>query len=91
MKQIKTIRRMGSEDFDNEVNAALAEGWELMKRETLLIGTERSLLHCAEMEREIITKAEQSCENCKHRDDPPSSHHCIDCDTKSNWKWEAAE
>lgn len=89
MKQIKTIVGATATEFDNEVNAALADGWELMKRETLLIGTERWLLHCAEMEREIITEAEQACENCKHRNEPAVSSSCLGCDPETNWKWEA--
>lgn len=92
MKQIKTIRRMDPEDFDNEVNTALAEGWELMKRETLLIGQEREVLHCAELEKEIITEAEKTCENCKHYSRPGDAEPCIYCDPENGvCYWEAEE
>lgn len=37
--------------------------------------------------------AEQTCENCKHRDEPAVSSTCLYCDPENpdTWKWEAEE
>ena len=92
MKQIKTILRMNSEDFDQEVNEVLAEGWELVKRETLLIGQERAVLHCAELEKTLITEDEKTCENCKHYRKSTDQEPCASCDPEAGvCYWEAEE
>ena len=52
MLEIKTILEKNSEIFDGEVNAALAEGWELVRRE-IFPG------HYLYAELERITEAEE--------------------------------
>lgn len=85
MRQIKTIYNMIAEDFDNEVNAALAEGWELTKRTMSRAGG-----YIAEMEREIIGEDEKTCENCKHRRLLASAEPCVSCDPQNGvCYWEA--
>lgn len=91
MKQIKTIADYKIKTFDEEVNAAIAEGWDLVKRDCHLVGRDRGPMLYAELEKEVVTEAEQTCENCKHRDDPPGGPHCIDCAPEDNWKWEAEQ
>ena len=86
MKQILTIRRMSPEDFDEEVNIALADGWELVKRETLLIGKELSVLHIAELEKET-PEEENTCKNCRFRHNDPADPPCDTCDEDAD-KWE---
>lgn len=61
MLQIKTIMRDNPIDFDDKVNQALIEGWQLTKR-----SYNPGVPHCfyAELEREIIAPHERNCENC---------------------------
>lgn len=84
MKQIKTIRRADPEDFDREVNAALEDGWTLVRRSLSTIG------FLAELEREIITEAEKCCENCEYCDYPNTRKPCADCDDDCSC-WEEAK
>lgn len=60
MKQIKTIKNRldNAEDFDNDVNAALAEGWTLTRREVIRpnahpVGETSFTMLYAELEREV--------------------------------------
>lgn len=99
MKQIKTIMKRDStlefrNEFDREVNEALADGWTLTKREVLkpyeggTITWHRMLY--AELEREIITEDERDCSNCKYRDVAEYDLPCIECDPDGTGvdKWE---
>lgn len=93
MKQIKTIKRQldASAEFDNEVNAAIAEGWTLTRREVLspMEGQSRIFWHMlyAELEREIITEAERNCENCRYCETLGGMEPCHSCDASmSNWE-----
>ena len=99
MKQIKTIKnRLDSANtFDLEVNAAIAEGWRLTKREVLQpkAQSESMCTHImlyAELERDIITKAERCCDNCKWFEQQPESEPCCSCegDIINPTKWEEA-
>lgn len=85
MIQIKTIHHRIDESvkFDDEINAALAEGWRLTKREFV---TGYCVLY-AELEREIITEAERNCDNCRHFDNDADAEPCASCSsTASNWE-----
>lgn len=88
MIQIKTIHHRIDESvkFDDEINAALAEGWRLTKREFV---TGYCVLY-AELEREIITEAERCCDNCKYCDYAPGKEPCASCKEDAE-NWEAAE
>lgn len=95
MKQIKTIkyRLDNAEDFDKEVNVALAEGWTLTARKVLLPPSQPNtsnyfnFMVYAELEKEIITDAERCCENCKHFDTSANMEPCLSCsDSASNWE-----
>jgi hypothetical protein len=83
MKQIKTICHASTEIFDNEVNAALTDGWTLVNRYTL-----PSEYFVAELEREVITEAERTCDNCRYRDQEENMEPCRNC-SKDADKWEA--
>lgn len=90
MKQIKTILEGTIGEFDEAVNSAIAEGWQLTKRDLRLVESKDQGLLYAELEREIITDAERCCENCKHYHLEPEQEPCFNCsETASNW--EAAE
>ena len=84
MKQIKTIFEGEPVKFDEQVNAALAEGWSLEKRALHEYG------FVAEMEREIITEYEKTCGNCKYSSRPPEAEPCRSCDPENGTcHWEA--
>ena len=51
MLQIKTITEHSSYTFDNAVNAALTEGWDLVRRECFITGADRATTLYAELER----------------------------------------
>ena len=84
--RIKTITAQLPTEFDNAVNAALREGYELKKRDVLppydgqLTGWPR--LFYAELE--LVP----SCENCRHEacdpDDPSSP--CHRCEHDEMWE-----
>lgn len=57
MLEIKTISNRNKAEFDEEVNAALREGWELVRRECLIVGADHSPVLYAELER-IIPEVE---------------------------------
>lgn len=87
MKQIKTITRAGASEFDETVNAALAEGWQLIERRLVQTPTGAVGFHYAQLEREEITEEGRCCENCAHyfkkNNEEPCSYCSEDCD-----KWE---
>lgn len=82
MKQIKTIEEMTAGAFDLEVNKALSEGWELVRR---YMNGENFI---AEMEKNDITEAERCCANCKHCDKLAGMAPCHTCMDASNWEEE---
>ena len=51
MLEIKTITEHTAQSFDNAVNGAIAEGWELMRRECFITGADRATTFYAELER----------------------------------------
>lgn len=58
MIEIKTITAQMSTFFDNAVNEALTDGWELVRRECFITGSDRATTFYAELER-IIDKPEE--------------------------------
>ena len=97
MKQIKTIKNRldNAASFDKEVNAALAEGWQLTRRDVLQPKAQSENMQTytmlyAELEQEVITEAERCCENCKHYHKEPEDEPCIHCNKDAD-KWEAEE
>ena len=84
MLQIKTIRNNDPKCFDKSVNAYLAAGWTLTSR---FISPEG---FTAYLEREIITEAERSCENCRHNQLTPEQEPCCFCSEDAD-QWEEAE
>ena len=96
MKQIKTIKNRldNAASFDEEVNAAIAEGWRLTKREVLQPKAQSESLHSytvlyAELEREEIAEELHSCENCSYfrcRSQQEPCRSCeIVCNIPSKW------
>lgn len=58
MLEILTITRNTALIFDNAVNQALEEGWELVRRECFITGSDRATTFYAELER-IIDELEE--------------------------------
>ena len=88
MKQIKTIMNPNPDKFDKEVNAALADGWYIVRRLANHDG------FIAELEKVVITKKERSCDNCKYSDMLSTMEPCDTCrDLPEGYpsKWEPIE
>lgn len=93
MKQIKTIMKQAEnwEQFDTEVNKAIAEGWTLVKRDVLrpyegdTCAYYRMLY--AELEREEAPRGCWTCKHYKKDGDVP----CARCDKNTLDKWEQGE
>ena len=51
MIEIKTITENTAFAFDKAVNAALMEGWDLVRRECFITGSDRATTFYAELER----------------------------------------
>lgn len=93
MLQIKTIKKRldYAAAFDEEVNAALSDGWQLTKREVLHPGQEYVYFSLyAELERVIITEDERDCTNCRYGAQN-GGEPCDSCDENLNDKWEEAK
>ena len=58
MLEIKTITDSTAYFFDKAVNEALAEGWEIIRRECFITGADRAMTLYAELER-IIAEPEE--------------------------------
>lgn len=84
MLQIKTIKEKDPYIFDSYVNEALRDGWTLSRR---LTGPTDFV---AELEKEVLTDDEKSCENCKHRQKAAIMEPCLSCSDDCD-KWEADE
>jgi hypothetical protein len=94
--EIKTITAQTPTEFDKAVNEALAEGWELKRRdvlppgETMTCGYPR--LYYAELEKretEAVPK-KHGCYNCRYRfDSARPGSNCFLC--KGGSYWEAAK
>ena len=85
MKEIKTVIEKRPELFDEEVNKALAEGWNLTRRDVF-----PGHYFLAELERDVkntnIDYEEKNCKDCKHfycscRDEP-----CFSCGEGEHWE-----
>lgn len=93
MKQIKTIKKTHHEDFDVAVNEALADGWDLVRRDSHLIainGADASFVYCGELVKEIIPDHEKNCQNCDCYESPCCGY-CSSCKNHSNWGWNEEE
>ena len=51
MLEIKTITECATHRFDEKVNTAICEGWELVRRECFVSGSDRAITFYAELER----------------------------------------
>ena len=95
MKTIKTIMVKADYpgEFDDRVNAALRDGWKLVRRDVLPAYEGKNMIFYrmfyAELERVIVEEVPRDCRTCAHVDTFASSYPCCDCNNED--KWEAKE
>lgn len=91
--KIKTIvRQLGdAANFDKDVNAALADGWVLTKRDVLQLQSQPNdgchYLHTmlyAELEKRDEAEINHRCATCGHFDDV--SGYCDNCRQGNKWE-----
>ena len=96
MLQIKTVLKQleFSGAFDEEVNAAQAEGWRLTKREVLLLPNFGAVLYAElDQEREATDQEREAtdqergrtCDNCEYLYVPGSQEPCNRCFIRTKW------
>lgn len=96
MLVIKTIVSNTTADFDTQVNGALTEGWEIVKRECL--GFDHTPLYYAELERVIdepIVEIDEDLEEDPEEDvaqwlvtrNPRNPYKCSSCGYTANLPW----
>lgn len=88
MLEIKTIIENSSRAFDAAVNKAITTGWELVRRECFITGSDRATTFYAELERfavevEETDEAYTSAEWLVSRD-PHYPYKCSSCGCKSH-------
>lgn len=97
MLEIKTITEHTAQAFDTAVNTALAEGWELVRRECFITGADRATTLYAELER-ITDEPEEDEEEEVVEDgkakwlvsrDPRNPYRCSVCGYTAKYPWRA--
>lgn len=92
MLEIKTITENQPLYFDKKVNEALENGWELVRRECFITGSDRATTFYAELER-MVEEAE---EDEDHSTDyakwllarnPREPYRCSACGCTTNSPW----
>lgn len=97
MKRIKTVMIKMRDvadlaEFDEKVNAAMAEGWTLTKREALQVQSVGVVcILYAELERELVEEKqsepkERRCGNCAHYGTPCYDYPCTCCTDANKWE-----
>ena len=90
MLEIKTITRCTTQDYDQAVNESLKEGWELVRRDCFVTGSDRATTFYAELERlilpnEVEPELDEYDVEARWRlaRDPMHPYHCSECGFKS--------
>lgn len=92
MLEIKTITAQTAEYFDETVNAALKDGWELVRRECFITGADRATTLYAELERIIDEPEEEDVDEddvaqWKITRNPQNPYRCSNCGYTANEQW----
>lgn len=88
MLEIRTITALTPGRFDDGVNEALADGWELVRRECFVTGSDRVTTFYAELER-IVAEPEEELNGIsdfaewKLTRDPYHPYRCSNCGFKA--------
>lgn len=93
MLEIKTITENYPPIFDRAVNEAIAEGWDLVRRECFITGPDRATTFYAELER-VIEEPEEEEEDYStdHAEwvltrNPRNPYRCSACGYTANHPW----
>ena len=90
MQEIKTITEYTALTFDKAVNDAIADGWELVRRECFITGSDRAVTLYAELERikELFEEddSEDTARWVRIRD-PRKPYRCSACGYMTNAAW----
>ena len=93
MIEIKTITENTAFAFDKAVNAALMEGWDLVRRECFITGSDRATTFYAELER-FVYEAEDEDEGGSPTTArwevtraPRNPYRCSSCGHTTNAQW----
>ena len=92
MIEIKTITEKASHHFDNAVNEALSDGWELVRRECFITGSDRATTFYAELERITEVYEEDESEDTafwQRTRNPRNPYRCSVCGHTTNTAWVA--
>lgn len=85
MLMIKTITENYPHLLDRAVNEALAEGWELVRRECFITGSDRATTFYAELEKETEeAEYEDDTARWELARDPAYPYRCTGCGCKSH-------
>ena len=93
MLEIKTITENYPHKFDRAVNEALADGWELVRRECFITGSDRATTFYAELERvgeeEPEEIADYSTDHARWEitRNPRNPYRCSACGYTTNETW----
>ena len=93
MLEIRTVTAYTAGHFDDTVNEALAEGWDLVRRECFITGADRATTFYAELERIVEEPVEETDTPCDFsrwivkRGDPRNPFHCENCGYATNVEW----
>ena len=86
MLEIKTITENTALRFDREVNKALSEGWEIVRRECFITGSDRVTTFYAELDRIVAEVEEEEDERLiatwSISRDPAYPYKCTSCGCK---------
>ena len=86
MLEIKTITEKAPHHFDKAVNEALSDGWDLVRRECFITGSDRATTFYAELERMVEEIEEPEQENMVAMwmisRDPAYPYKCSSCGCK---------
>lgn len=94
MLEIRTVTAYTPGHFDDTVNEAIKEGWELVRRECFITGADRATTFYAELER-IVEDAEDeeevySTDTTAHWNiirEPRNPYQCSACGHRTNALW----
>lgn len=90
MLEIKTITDSTAYFFDKAVNEALAEGWEIIRRECFITGADRAMTLYAELEREVEKEEEEPSGEYARWEvsrKPQNPFRCTACGYTANEQW----
>lgn len=93
MLEIMTITENNARDFDKAVNSTLADGWELVRRECFITGSDRATTFYAELERFVDEPEEEEDNSADTAQwvltrNPRNPYRCSNCGYVTNAKWD---